>query len=219
MDDIVGTTIGIFEVEYLCDFKSNDGHKMYHVRCTKCGFETNMQKRHIGSAAICNHQHANWKTDNIRLHIIFNGMKSRCYDENDRAYRWYGAKCVKICNEWLDDPTKFEDWAINNGYKDNLTINRKNENEDYCPENCEWITLEDNSRYKSTTSMINVNGEIHSGRDWSQILGLGINTINKYVRKYGLENTINFIKKFQSNPDLKPKHKQSYYDLYLSLNI
>lgn len=56
MDDIVGTIIGIHEVLYLCDYKSNDGHKMYHVKCIICGFEHDMQKRAIGIAKQCNHK-------------------------------------------------------------------------------------------------------------------------------------------------------------------
>lgn len=56
MDDIVGTVIGIHKVLYLCDYKSNDGHKMYHVKCTICGFEHDMQKRAIGVAKQCNHK-------------------------------------------------------------------------------------------------------------------------------------------------------------------
>ena len=56
MDDIIGTTIGIHKILYLCDYKSNDGHKMYHVECTICGFEHDMQKRAIGVAKQCNHK-------------------------------------------------------------------------------------------------------------------------------------------------------------------
>lgn len=56
MDDIIGTIIGIHKVLYLCDYKSNDGHKMYHVKCTICGFEHDMQKRAIGVAKQCNHK-------------------------------------------------------------------------------------------------------------------------------------------------------------------
>ena len=74
----------------------------------------------------------------------------------------------------------------------------------------------DNSKYKSTTSMINVNGVIHSGKDWSRALGIGLNTINKYVRKYGLNNTIIFIEKYLENPGLELAPRQSYYDLYMN---
>ena len=142
-------------------------------------------------------------------------MKRRCYDPRNKSYRWYGEKGIGICDEWLNDPQTFEVWAASNGYNENMTIDRKDENLDYCPENCRWISRVDNARYKSTTSYINVDGDIHSGKEWSKILGLGINTINKYVRKYGLDNTIKFIKKYLENPVLELEHGQSYYSMYM----
>ena len=143
-------------------------------------------------------------------------MKSRCYNKEDKNYRWYGAKGIKICDEWLDNPKAFEEWAMNHGYSDNLTIDRKDENKNYCPENCTWVTLENNSKYKSTTSLVEVDGEIHTGREWSEKLGLGINVINTYIRKYGEKNTKEFIRCYLNNPGCKPKNAQSYYDLYIN---
>lgn len=221
---VVGTRIGIFDVLYECDFKSNDGHRMYHVKCTECGFETDKQKRHIQRTKICNHvgidgAYVNYDTvwTNNRIRNIFNSIKGRCFDEKNKAYRWYGAKGICICNEWMRNPKSFENWALANGYNDNLTIDRIDENKNYSPNNCKWISLEDNAKYKSTTSLINVDGEIHTGKDWAKVLGLGVNIINKYIRKYGLDNTIAFIKKYMSNPHIERKAKQSYYDLYMGV--
>lgn len=87
----------------------------------------------------------------------------------------------------------------------------------YCPGNCRWIPLIDNSKYKSSTSLINVDGEVHTGREWASLLGFGVNQINKYIREYGLDNTIEFIQRRLNNPELKPKAKQSYYDLYMTI--
>lgn len=72
-------------------------------------------------------------------------------------------------------------------------------------------------KYKSTTSLITINNETHTGRDWAKLLGLGVSTINKYVRTYGLSNTIQFIEQYLANPNKKPKHNQSYYDLYMTI--
>ena len=225
-NDIVGTQIGIYDILYECEETTNDGHRLYHVKCIKCGWESDMQKSHIGRAKKCKHvglggSYALTTSDfiwtNKRLQCIFKGMKRRCYAIEDEDYRWYGAKGIKICDEWLNNPKAFEDWAMLNGYNDGLTIDRKEENKDYCPENCRWISLEDNSKYKSTTSLIEVNGETHTGKDWARILGFGVNRINVYIREYGLENTTKFIELYLKNPGLKPKHKQSYYDLYITI--
>lgn len=223
-DENVGKQIGIYNVLGVCDHRSNDGHKLYHVRCTICGWENNMRLSEVKRTKQCKHlsicggyQNFNqyiWKDK--RLHIIFSSMKNRCYNTSSKDYRWYGAKGIKICDEWLKNPGLFEEWAMNNGYKPNLTIDRKNEDSNYCPENCRWVTNIDNSKYKSTTVLINVDDEIHTGREWADVLDLGTNFINIYIRKYGLENTIEFIRRFKANPNLKPKHMQSYYDLYMT---
>lgn len=224
-DEIIGTRIGIFDVIYECNYKSNDGHKVYHVKCCECGYETDMRKSDAKRAHICAHLDINgnfknfnlYTWENQRIKNIFKGMKSRCYDSNDKAYRWYGAKGIKICDEWMNNPKTFELWAVRNGYDDNLTIDRKDETKDYCPENCRWITANDNSKYKSTTRLIEVDGEAHTGREWADVLNVGTNIINKYIREYGEENTKEFIKKFLENPGEKPKIKtQSYYDLYMN---
>lgn len=143
-------------------------------------------------------------------------MKDRCYNKNNKSYRCYGARGIKVCDEWMRNPESFESWSLTNGYDDNLTIDRVNENGDYSPDNCRWVTSEDNSKYKSTTSIIDVDGTIHTGKDWAKTLGLGVNIINTYIRKYGLDNTIEFIKRYMNNPRIERKPNQSYYDLYMN---
>lgn len=158
------------------------------------------------------------KWSNSRIGRIFRDMKQRCYNKNGKDYRWYGAKEIKVCDEWLNNPKSFEEWALNNGYADELTIDRIDENKDYSPDNCRWITNIQNSKYKSTTFIINVDGEIHTGKDWSKILGFGVNTINKYIKKYGLDNTIEFIKRYLKNPELRLSisGNKNIYNLYMN---
>lgn len=224
----IGEIHGIYQIVDVLDEKDKYNHWIYKGICSKCGHE---KFSHYGSfsgpksmTTVCTHigingkyiEQIQWKNQKIR--IIFNGMKSRCYNQNDKSYRWYGDKGIKICDEWMNNPKSFEDWALLNGYADGLTIDRINEDKNYCPENCRWVTYSDNTKYKSTTSLIDVDGEIHSGKDWARILGLGINIINRYVRTYGLDNTIEFIKRFMNNPKLELKKGKSYYELYMNNN-
>lgn len=134
------------------------------------------------------------KWDSTRLRHIFKDMKNRCLNNKCKDYRWYGGKGIKVCQEWVDDPQLFNDWAIQNGYNENLTIDRIDENKDYCPENCRWISFEDNSKYKSTTNVIEINGIKDSGRGWSKRLGHGVNYINKMIRNKGLDYALDYIK-------------------------
>ena len=227
-DNHVGETYGIYTLIEFLNEKDKYGHYLYKGKCKICDYETVRSFSHFSAPSAitnnCKHLDRNgnyynfnkYNWSNERIGSIFNGIKDRCYNKNNKSYKWYGEKGVKVCKEWIDNPELFENWALSNGYKDNLTIDRIDENKDYCPENCRWVTNINNAKYKSTTSLIEVDGETHTGKDWAKILGFGINLINNYIRKYGLENTIKFIKKYQANPTLEPKGNQSYYDLYMT---
>jgi hypothetical protein len=80
---------------------------------------------------------------NHRLYRTWWGIKERCYSERHASYHNYGAKGIKMCEEWQDFKT-FYNWAMENGYQDDLTIDRHDSTKDYSPENCQWITLAEN---------------------------------------------------------------------------
>lgn len=211
----------VFEVLYECNFRSNDGHKMFHVKCKECGWETNMQKHQIKYVKKCNHMNVgknfyivpyNWKNERIRR--IFSKMKSRCYRPGEKDYKYYGGKGIKICETWLKNPSAFEEWALSNGYKDNLTIDRIDATKDYCPENCRWVSLEDNAKYKSTTKMLLVDGESHTGREWAEILNLGTNTINVMRRNNSINKVIEFIRRRKQDITRNRTNNQSWFEVY-----
>lgn len=112
-----------------------------------------------------------------RLYRIWRAMKERCYREKSASYRMYGAKGIKVCDEWRKHFDKFFEWAIQNGYKevegefkDCYSIDRIDSSKDYYPENCRWITLSENSQ---RVSKINV-----------QLEELKTKTDDKLVQEY-----------------------------------
>ena len=208
-DEIIGKRVGIYDVLYKCDHRDKDGHELCHVKCSVCGWESNMRLSQISRAKDCTHvclggnwiSQYSWRSQ--RLRRIFSNIKHRCYDATNKSYKWYGGKGIEVYNEWLLNPGAFEDWAYNNGYTDDLTIDRINENIGYCPENCRWVTNVDNAKYKSTTNMIVVDGVNHTGKDWSIILGLGVNAVNRIYRSYGEDVTVEFIRRRLQDPNIK----------------
>lgn len=152
----IGETHGIYTLIDVSEVKDKYGHYIYKGVCNNCGY---IKCSHYGDfsgekskAIVCNHidvdgeyiRTTSW--GNKRICKIFKDMKARCYNPNDKSYCWYGKKGIKICDEWIKNPKTFEEWSLNNGYSDVLTIDRIDGNKDYSPDNCRWITREDNSK-------------------------------------------------------------------------
>ena len=113
-----------------------------------------------------------------RIYGIYSGMKQRCYNPNDNGFSLYGGRGIKICDEWLgeDGFVNFHKWALANGYKDNLSIDRINVNGDYEPKNCRWANnsvQRKNQRQKEIT----INGETHTILEWSKKLNIKYDTL------------------------------------------
>lgn len=83
-----------------------------------------------------------------RLFKIWAGMKTRCYNPNSSRYADWGGRGIEICEEWKNDFMVFHDWAISNGYREDLTIDRIDNDGNYCPENCRWITTAEQNQNK-----------------------------------------------------------------------
>lgn len=87
-----------------------------------------------------------------RLRHIWHNIKYRCYNPNCSLYEHYGARGIKMSDEWKDSFEQFYNWAINNGYSDNLSIDRIDNDGDYCAENCQWLTTADNTAKSNCTT-------------------------------------------------------------------
>ena len=92
-----------------------------------------------------------------RIYSIWNGMKNRCYREYDIGYKNYGGRGIKICDEWLHNFEAFYEWAISNGYADNLTIDRIDTNGNYEPSNCRWATMKEQQNNKRNSKGVGIN--------------------------------------------------------------
>jgi hypothetical protein len=108
-------------------------------RCTSCGCMKGHQKKKHWT-------HGGYDT---KLYGIWNGMRQRCNNKKCRGYHVYGGKGIKVCDAWSDF-TIFRDWANATGYQEGLSIDRINPDKGYAPDNCQWLTREENGRKVKT---------------------------------------------------------------------
>ncbi len=138
--DQTGKKIGVCLVLHRIQKKSCE--TWYLIRCD-CGneFEARIStiRRALYVKCRCHHK-------NHKLKKILSNMKYRCYNIKSNDFIWYGKKGILICSEWLRFPGKFIDWALKNGWKEGLTIDRIDSEKDYEPSNCRLITRSENSR-------------------------------------------------------------------------
>ena len=122
--------------------------------------------------------------ENERLLRIWRAMLHRCYKETDEHYDYYGGRGIKVCDDWHNFET-FQEWALANGYADNLTIDRLDGNKDYCPENCSWATMTVQNNHKSDTKWLTYKGKTQSLSDWCRELGLDYFRIKARLNSLG----------------------------------
>lgn len=112
-----------------------------------------------------------------RIYSIWSNMKRRCRDKNNNHYHNYGGRGITYCEEW-EKSTTFIKWAMENGYRDDLTLDRINNDGNYEPDNCRWTTWEVQSSNKVTTVYITYKGITHTIKDWGKITKLPYSTIS-----------------------------------------
>lgn len=88
-----------------------------------------------------------------RIHRIWSNMKARCSVLTHQSYKNYGGRGIRVCDEWFNNFMAFYGWAIQNGYSENLTIERKDNDGPYSPHNCTWVTKGQNARNQRTTRL------------------------------------------------------------------
>lgn len=138
---------------------------------------------HKEVSSIKNSKHGKRKT---RLYKIWDGMKQRCYNTNDKGYKNYGGRGITVCDEWKNDFMNFYDWAMQNGYDESAprgqcTIDRINNDGNYEPSNCRWVDMKVQLNNMTSNRMITYNGETHNMKERSKI-----NKIKYEVLKYRL---------------------------------
>lgn len=143
-----------------------------------------------------NYSHGESKT---RLYKIWSGIKTRCNNPKADNFHLYGGRGINICNEWEYSYEAFKKWAVENGYKPSLTIDRIDSSGPYCPENCRWATNKEQSNNTRRTLKIEYNGKNFSIKGLSEYLNLNYNKLYVGIRekKMTVEEAIEFAKTYK----------------------
>lgn len=194
MSKLIDLTEQRFGMLTVKEFAGLNKHKQAKWKClcdcgnTKVIASNNLRRGLIVSCGCykdenSKHIHVTHGHSKTRLYKIWQGIKRRCYNSNEIRYKNYGGKGIKMFEEWKNDFSIFEEWALNNGYEDDLTIDRIDLSKDYDPSNCRWATIEQQANNKSNNVFVEVNGITHTLGEWAKIVGVPYRTIyNRYSR-------------------------------------
>ena len=229
--DLSGRDIGYIHVNKYCG-KDIYHNMYYYCICNYCGFPTIMTADSLNSKTTktcgCFKYHHNKVY--TRLYKIYRGMIERCYYTSCNHYQEYGGRGIKICDEWLNKENGFKsfyNWSVENGYQDNLSIDRINNNGNYCPENCRWVNIKVQSNNRSTCTYIKYKNYIFNIGQWSEITGLPRSTIlNRLDRGWNADDALRtqsgawYAKGLNKFEIIIPKEYEEYntYDEYIKYN-
>lgn len=169
--------------------KVKQPHRMWLCRCdcggTKIASSGDLLRLHTTSCgcklselavSLSNNPRTTHGMSNTRLYQCYRKMLRRCTHEKN-----WKDKGITVCDEWRLNPQSFLDWAINNGYSDELTLDRIDVYGNYCPENCRWATMFEQAQNKTTSRKITIGGITHTLSEWSRISGVKSATISKRI--------------------------------------
>ena len=125
-----------------------------------------------------------------RLYGAWSSMKSRCSNPNVYEYRYYGARGIRVCDEWMHDFASFSTWAHDHGYVDGAsrgecTIDRIDCSGDYSPDNCRIITQKEQMSNIRSNHFLEMGGEVHTISEWSRITGIDARKISNRINRLG----------------------------------
>lgn len=169
-----------------------DTHKAYLCKCD-CGNEKIMKSSDLRSGRVrsCGCYRTQYMINKNtthglrkhRLYGIWNNIKSRCTNPNSDSYNRYGGRGIKMCAEWKDNFKAFYDWSMENGYKENLTIDRINNDGNYEPDNCRWVTDKKQANNRNNNKNFTLNNETKTLTEWCEHFNINYRTVQDRLKR------------------------------------
>ncbi len=169
---------------------NKNGNAMWQCEC-ECGniktvASTHLVTGHTKSCGCINLKHG---MEGTRQYKIWRAMLDRCFNKNLKAYKTYGAIGITVCSRWHKFENFWED--MKDGYSDNLTIDRKDNNKGYFKENCRWATRIEQSNNRKCNKLMTYNGEIKTLAEWARYLNINTNTLmSRYYRNWDIGDVL-----------------------------
>ena len=129
---------------------------------------------------------------NTRLYRIWKNMKQRCSNPKASKFELYGGKGITVCDSWKNSFENFAKWSYENGYTDELSIDRIDSNKNYCSENCRWTTYKEQGNNTSANHLVTYNGITQTLSKWADSLNLPYKVVSERIRRnWSVEKTFN----------------------------
>lgn len=208
VEDICGKRYGKLTVRSVDKDRTTKKHTYWFCECD-CGNVVSVRADCLksGTTKSCKclwtaeeSHHKKHGMSSTKLYHVFYAMLQRCENEKDKRYRDYGERGIRVCDEWKANPESFLKWAMENGYKEGLTIERVDNNKGYSPENCKWITIAERQKNKRPRGNMDIlleyNGKRVNLMQLSTLVGMNYHTLYfRYKRGLRLPELITPIKK------------------------
>jgi hypothetical protein len=193
--DLAGKVFGKLTV---LEYSHSNRYAYWKCRC-ECGKETIVRSSHLiaglvktcgcswaenGKKTVIHAQNANviHGDSKSRLYNIWSNMLQRCENENATGFALYGGRGIKVCPEW-HDYVVFKEWALKNGYRDDLTIDRESVNGNYEASNCRWADTETQANNTRRNIVLTLNNETMTASQWAKQLGISRTTFFRLLKQ------------------------------------
>ncbi len=203
-ENLTGRTFGRLTVLKEADERSKNGYVQWVCQCScrdktvviipsyrlrsghtrSCGC---LQRDTVANGNICREKYPVTERS-TRLYRIWRGILARTSYDSQTCYKNYGGRGITMCDEWRDNFISFRNWALSNGYADDLSIDRLDNDGDYTPSNCKWSTRKEQNNNQRSNLVLSFDGKTHTASQWAELMGITKSCIYKRIRRgYSVE--------------------------------
>ena len=188
--NLIGEKFGKLTVLKRCE-NSKSGKAVWLCLC-ECGKTTKVPtcRLTMGKVKSCGclkreSRNFTHKMSKTRLYNIWIDMKKRCYDKNCKSFKDYDQRGITVCDQWRKDFVSFMNWSIENGYSEELTIDRIDGELGYSPENCRWANSITQNNNRKNSVFIEYNGEVKTIAEWCRYYGKEYKIVYQRIKTLG----------------------------------